>query len=167
MWIFKILVLTLFLSITFSLISELVVKNSPIAVAFIIIVVLIVISIGFDIIGTATASCNVETFLAMASRKLKGAKLAVYFAKNSSFVTAVCCDVIGDICGILSGAAGSSIAVRLIRADGDILVYSIILSAFLAATLITCKAIGKVYAIKNSDKVVIKVARILSVFKKS
>lgn len=167
-WIFKVLVLTLFLALVFSVVSEVVVKNSHVVIAFIILILLIGISIGFDIISTATASCHEDTFHAMASRKIRGAKIAVYFAKNQSRVTSICGDVIGDICGILSGAAGSSIIIKLItNPEGDILIYSIVLSAIIAAATITGKAIAKIYAINNADKVVLRVAKLLSVFKKN
>jgi len=167
MWIFKLLILTLFLSIIFSIVSELIISNSPIAVAFLIIMILIGISIGFDIIATGAASCNVQTFHAQAARKVRGAKTAVYLAKNASRVTSICGDVIGDICGIMSGAAGSSIVIELTKESGDTIVWSIILSAIIAAATITLKAIAKIYAIKNADTVVLRVGKLLSVFKRN
>jgi hypothetical protein len=168
-WMFKVLVMTLFLAIFFSIISEVIVSRSSVAIAYILIFLLVGVNILFDIIGTSAASCNIETFLSMASRKLRGAKLAVYFAKNASRVSSICCDVIGDICGIVSGAAGSSIIIKqLIEGErNEILVYSILLSSLIAAITVSGKALGKSYAIKNSDNIILKVSRILSVFKKN
>lgn len=167
-WIFKLLVLTLFLALIFSIFSELVISHSGVVLAFIILVFLIGVAIGFDIISTAAATCDEESFNAMAARKIKGAKTAVFLAKNRSRVTSICGDVVGDICGILSGAAGSSIIIKLFKsAESDIIIYSIVLSAVIAAVTITGKAVAKIYAINNADKVVMRVAKLLSVFKKN
>ena len=47
-----------------------------------------------------------RVYHAMSSKKIKGAKKAVSFKKNADKVSSFCNDVIGDICGIISGSAG-------------------------------------------------------------
>ncbi len=165
-WFVKALFLTLILSFTFSLISELVIGNAPLAVAYLLIVLLIVIAVVTDMIGTAAAACDIEPFLAMSARKVKGSKMAVRLVKNAEKVSSVCADIIGDICGIVSGACGSAIVVKQF-VDGTSIFVSVLFSAVIAAITVSGKAFGKTYAMTNSNKIIFAVARVLSVFKKN
>lgn len=169
-WVLKILILTFVLSMSFGFAAEVLISASSTIVAMIIVVVIIFISIIADIVGTAAASANVEPFLAMAARKVKGAKRAVWLVKNNEKVSSICNDVIGDICGIISGAAGAAIAVGLFvnGSNGDImsLIGGIIVSAVIATLTVGGKALGKKIAISNNSKIIFFVARMLSVFGK-
>ena len=49
----------------------------------------------------------------MAAHKEKGAKEALKLLRNADRVSSVCNDVVGDICGIVSGATGAVIVARL------------------------------------------------------
>ena len=158
--------MTLILSFTFSLISELVIGNAPLAVAYLLIVLLVVIAVVTDMIGTAAAACDIEPFLAMSARKVKGSKMAVRLVKNAEKVSSVCADIIGDICGIVSGACGSAIVVKQF-VDGTSIFVSVLFSAVIAAITVSGKAFGKTYAMTNSNKIIFAVARVLSVFKKN
>jgi hypothetical protein len=51
----------------------------------------------------------------MSSRKVKGGKIGVKLIKNTSKVSSVCCDVIGDVCGIISGTSGVVIVSLIIK----------------------------------------------------
>ena len=168
-WVFIVLAITLLLSFAFSLASQIVLKNTGLAVAYVTIVLLIIISIIFDVIGVAATSCDIEPFLSMSARKVKGAKMAVSLAKNANKVSSVCADIIGDICGIVSGACGTAIVIiQFANATGfmEILI-GVIFTAVISTLTITGKAISKTYAINNANKVIFTVAKILSVFKKS
>lgn len=165
-WFVKALFLTLILSFLFSLISELVIGNAPLAVAYLLIVLLVVIAVVTDMIGTAAAACDIEPFLAMSARKVKGSKMAVRLVKNAEKVSSVCADIIGDICGIVSGACGSAIVVKQF-VDGTSIFVSVLFSAVIAAITVSGKAFGKTYAMTNSNKIIFAVARVLSVFKKN
>lgn len=165
-WFVKALFLTLILSFIFSLISELVIGNAPLAVAYLLIVLLVVIAVVTDMIGTAAAACDIEPFLAMSARKVKGSKMAVRLVKNAEKVSSVCADIIGDICGIVSGACGSAIVVKQF-VDGTSIFVSVLFSAVIAAITVSGKAFGKTYAMTNSNKIIFAVARVLSVFKKN
>lgn len=165
-WFVKALFLTLILSFIFSLTSELVIGNAPLAVAYLLIVLLVVIAVVTDMIGTAAAACDIEPFLAMSARKVKGSKMAVRLVKNAEKVSSVCADIIGDICGIVSGACGSAIVVKQF-VDGTSIFVSVLFSAVIAAITVSGKAFGKTYAMTNSNKIIFAVARVLSVFKKN
>lgn len=91
-WPVKSLIITLILSSGFNILSELVVANltlKTIFIAYILILVIVLISIIADIIGVAATSCDIQPFLAMAARKVKGAKMAVRIAKNRDVVNSV------------------------------------------------------------------------------
>ena len=167
-WAFIVLLVALILSFAFSLTSQIVLGSTNIATAYAIVVALMLISIIFEIVATAAVTCDVEPFLAMSARKIKGAKMAVRLSKNSVKVSAICSDVIGDVCGIISGAcAAVIIAKQFLDYTGFA---EIIIAAGFAAALATLtlagKVAGKVYATKNANKIVFNVARLLSVFKR-
>ena len=122
-WSVKSLIITLILSSGFKILSDLVVANltlKTIFIAYILKLVIVLISIIADIIGVAATSCDIQPFLAMAARKVKGAKMAVRIAKNRDVVNSVCSDIIGDICGIISGACGAAIITVMAISDSKI-----------------------------------------------
>ena len=87
--------------------------------------------------------------------------------KNASKVSSVCCDVIGDVCGVASGSAGVIIVTILItNYQVNDLLASILTTAIISMLTIGGKAIGKGFAIDKTTKIIYFVSRILSVFKK-
>ncbi len=113
-------------------------------------------------IGTAVTACDIEPFLSMSARKVKGAKMAVKLVKNAEKVSSVCADIIGDICGIVSG--GAIVLMQFVN-NGSIFI-SVLFSAVIAALMVSGKALGKSYAMSKSNKIIFFVAKTLSVFKK-
>ena len=166
MWPLTALVITLIVSFTFSLISELIIGNTGLVIAYFLVFVIILINIVTDMIGTAVAACDIEPFLSMSARKVKGGKMAVRFVKNAEKVSNICCDVIGDICGIISGAASAAILAKQF-VDGTSIFISVLFSAIIAALTVSGKALGKSYAMNNSNKIIFMVAKTLSIFKKN
>ncbi len=166
-WPVKIFILAILLSLSFSIISELALGNASIIVSVLVILTFIAVSILFDMLGLAVASSNIETFTAMASRKIKGSKQAIALNKNADRVSSICADVIGDVCGILSGAAGASILTKIALAShGDfiqILIASSV-SAVIAGLTIFGKASLKRYAIKHSSEITLKFAKFINFF---
>ena len=49
----------------------------------------------------------------MASKKVPGAKQAIWLVKNADAVANFCNDVVGDVAGAVTGAAGATVALRL------------------------------------------------------
>lgn len=166
LWPVKIFILALALSILFGLLSEVLLSKAGLIVSIILIVVLLAISILFDMIGVAFTSCSVEPLYAMASRKVKGSKAAIALVKNADKVSSLCCDVIGDICGILSGAAGASIAgVFILNATSSAaVIISTSVSAVIAALTVFGKAMCKHLAMNKSLFIVCTVGKIVSPF---
>ena len=166
-WPVKVLLLAIFLSFGFSMLSELTLTKANIVVAVIVILVFICIAILFDMLGLAVASCELEPFNAMASRKVKGSKQAIALVKNADKVSSIFADVIGDVCGILSGSAGATIVAKiLLTANGNfmaILVPSLV-SAVIAALTIFGKASLKKYAITHCTGITLKLSKFLNFF---
>ena len=103
----------------------------------------------------------------MNSRKIKGADVAVLFKKNANKVSSFCNDVIGDICGIVSGSLGAMISIYLSSITNINVIYvSLFISSLISSLTVGGKAIGKRYATKNSDQIIFIVAKILYIFKK-
>ena len=130
---------------------------------------IIFISIGilFDIIGTAVLTANEASFHAKSSKKIKGSKEAVHLIKNSSTIASICNDVIGDICGIVSGSVGAMLAINIsTRFNLSTIIVTLLISSIISSLTVGGKAIGKKYAIKNSDSIIFIVAKILNRFKK-
>jgi CBS domain containing-hemolysin-like protein len=164
-WIIKISLLSLIISMVFSTVSEVVISNVNILISFIITILFIAIGVVFDMIGVAVTSADEAPFHAMASRKIHGAKKAISLKKNASKVSSFCNDVIGDICGIVSGSTGAVIALGLSSKLGvSTNLINIVTMGFISALTIGGKAIFKTIAIKNSNQIIFKFAKILSFF---
>ena len=122
----------------------------------------------FDIIGVSATCADIEVFHAMASKKIRGGKVGVKLIKNASKVASICCDVIGDICGIISGSAGVTIVALIIKLSNiNPIIISLIVTAMISSLTIGGKALGKNVAINKSNEVITIVAKILSIFSKT
>ena len=167
-WIIKAFLMTFFIAIIFSSISNVIVDNCDSLILLILLALLfIVIGIVFDIIGTAVLSANESTFHAKSTKKINGSKEGVYLIKNSNMIASVCNDVIGDICGIVSGSVGAMIGIYIsLRFNVSSILSTLIVSSIISSLTVGGKAIGKTIAIKNADSIIFTVAKILSKFKK-
>ena len=166
-WIITVTVLAFIISIGMSLFSESVLDDVELMVAIVITLLFVILGIIFDIVGVSVTSGNIKVFNSMSSKKVKGAHVAVKLIKNASKVSSVCCDVIGDVCGVASGSAGVISATILItNYQVNALLASILTTAIISMLTIGGKAIGKGFAIDKSTKIIYFVSRILSVFKK-
>lgn len=168
LWPLKALVITLVLAAAVNAASELVLDDSQWWLATILTIVILFIGVIFDMIGTAATACDEGPFMSMASRKVKGGKLAVKLAKKRDVVSSVCCDIVGDICGIVSGVCAASIVADLLIPDGSnsSFWWKVLIYAVISTLTITLKAVGKGLAVKKANGIVYGVAKILSIFRK-
>ena len=164
-WPLKAFVLSLTLSFAVNAGSELVLEDAQLWLAIVLTLVILALGVGFDMIGTSATSCEVGPFLAMASRKVKGAKTAVKLAKNCDVVSSVCCDVVGDICGVVSGVCAATIAVTVTQANNNFWL-SVLIYALISTATISLKALGKGVAVNKANTILFGVAKVLSVFSK-
>ena len=164
-WILIVFLLTFILSILFSTVSNVIAMSCNNIVLFIVLVLTISFGILFDLIGTAAITGNEATFHALNSKKIKGAKQGLAIVKNSNKISSFCNDIVGDICGIISGSIGAIWAISLSTTFSiNNTIVSIVLAAFISAFTVGGKAIFKVVAIKNADNIILVVSKFLSIF---
>ena len=102
----------------------------------------------------------------MASKKIKEAKTALMLIKNKDKVSSIFCDVIGDVCGVITGSTGAAIIAGIVLLSHiNTLLVSLIIMGLLSTLTITGKAIGKNIAMRNSTSIIRTVAKIISIFK--
>ncbi|WP_027308270.1 hypothetical protein [Caloramator sp. ALD01] len=162
-WIVLIIIWTFIISASISFVSNSLLSGVGIFFAFFVLVSIILIGIIFDIIGVAVTAAEEAPFHSLASRKVIGAKTAVKLIRNADKVSNFCNDVIGDICGVVSGAAGAIIISKLISKgiSNNQTVLSLIVSATIASLTVGGKAIGKNFAMTQSNNIVFKTAWII------
>ena len=166
-WIRTILIMSFTISFGLSFVAQSTIPNLNLFFGIVVTLLFIGIGIMFDIVGVSVTGADEAVFHSMNSRKVKGAGVAVKFKKNADKVSSFCCDVIGDICGIISGAAGTTIALQLSSVTGiDVLWTSLLVAAIIASLTIGGKAIGKSFAINKSDIILYSFAKIVSNFYK-
>ena len=163
----RMFIMTFALAVVFTVITQTVLSGGSLWISFILLFALIGTSIIFDVIGTSAASCDIQPFISKAARKDKSAKVAVRLLKNAEKVSSFCNDVVGDICGIVSGGCAGAI-IMSITTEGttEQIIINIVLSSIVSALTVGGKAIGKLTAIRSSEKIITMVAKVMGVFKK-
>ncbi len=160
-WTLTITVVSFFISTILTIASSNVLKEADIITAFLVIFLIILVNIIFDIIGTAVTAADETPFHAMASRKLYAAKQSIKLIRNADKVSNVCNDVVGDICGIISGAAGAYIVIRIVGDKEALTFTELVVTGLITAFTVGGKALGKTIAISNSNYIIYKVSVIL------
>lgn len=167
LWIIKIFIISFVISGALSIVSETATSELNVWFAILILLVFIFIGIIFDIIGVSVTTANPSVFNSMAAKKVKGAKTALWCTANAATVSNFCNDVIGDIAGIVSGSMGAVVSMSLSSIlHLPLLVVTVVVTGLISALTISGKALGKGIAMKNNDKIVFFISKILSVFKK-
>lgn len=164
-WVIFISITTFILSLTFSFISNTAISKLSIVMGLIVLILVIAIGVLFDLIGVAVTVGNEEDFHAQASKKIKGAKTSIKMIRNSAKVSNFCADVIGDICGVLSGAISAMIALKLTENYGMSSSLQFIFSALVASVTVGGKAATKQIAKQHSTAIVTFVSKIVNLDK--
>lgn len=164
-WNLIVFILSFSLALVFSFLTNKLSNNASNIIMILLILLVIAIGIIFDMIGVAVLTAKESTFHAMSSKKIKGAKKATKLIKNNVRVASFCNDIIGDVCGIVSGGLGAVLAISMSKYI-DVTLATIITSAIISALTVTGKAIFKTVAVKKADKILFLSAKILSIFGK-
>lgn len=166
-WSSKISVLTFGMAFVFALISTLFQEGSGLLLSLIIVLVFIMIGIIGDTIGLAAATSKERHFHAMAAKKVKGAKEAGYIAKKAPVYSSFFNDVVGDIAGIVSGAASTAVVFQLAKliqtSEGSVvfIFVSVLLTSIIAAFTVGGKAICKTVAIYHSTPIILFTGKVI------
>ena len=161
-WPLRVFLLAVALSAVLSFFSSTALEGSGCVIALIVLVVFIVLGIAFDMVGVAVTAADPRPFHSMAAHKEKGGKEAVKLLSKANQVSSFCNDVVGDICGIVSGSTAAVIVVELQRNfNTTTVLISIGVTALISGITIGGKALGKTVAINDCTTVVYRVARIM------
>ena len=164
-WAVQVCCISVVLSGALSFASGEVLEGAGLALAFAVLAAFIVLGIVFDIIGVAVTAADEKPFHSMAAHRTPGAKEALGLIRQASKVSSFCNDVVGDICGIISGSTAAVIVVRLQSAFSlRSALISLAVTALVSGLTIGGKAMGKAFAIDKSTAVLQLVGRALHLF---
>lgn len=163
-WIIKITLLAFVISFVFSSISENVIPNVNIFIGILLVIIFIAIGVVFDMIGIAVTSADEKPFHSMSAQKIRGANVAVMFIKNADKVSSFCNDVIGDICGVVSGTAGAAIVYRIFSGKAQYGWIEAAVGGLIAALTVGGKAFAKRFGMNNSNFIIYHVGLFFSFF---
>lgn len=155
--------LTFFLTIVVALIAYLWIETIPFLLAILILFIIISIGVIADMIGVAAVAAEKESFHAKAAKKVFGAKKGLFLVKHANRVTSFMNDIVGDICGILSGSLGTVIVIRIAsnwqapKSWLDLLILSLI-----ASITVGGKSFLKSYGLHKANEIILVVGKILA-----
>jgi len=166
-WVLGVTFISFVISASLSIISSNLLERLHNSLAFFVLLFIILIGIIFDIIGIAVTSAEEAPFHAMASRKYYGARQSILLIRNANKVSSICNDVVGDISGVISGTASALIALNITTGKSVLLssLITVIITGLVAAMTIGGKALGKTFAIENSNYIIYKVGIVLAFFR--
>ncbi len=168
-------IFTFLLTVLVALFSYSWIRSIPFIPAILILLIIIFIGVISDMVGIAAAAAEEKPFHAKAAKKVFGAKKGLFLVKNANRVSNFMCDIIGDICGIISGSLGTIIVIKIAsnwelpKSWIDLFVLSLI-----ASLTVGGKSFLKSYGIKKANEIILFAGKILasplllkSVFKKT
>ena len=165
-WIALIFLVTVLISALMSFVSSNLLEGAGLILSFVVLICIVLTGILFDIIGVAVTAADEVPFHAMASRKVPEAEDALRLIRNAGRVSSFCNDVIGDICGVISGSAAViSARVLLLSKSGSEIFITLLLSAVVSGVTVGGKACGKSLAMNSSTAVVRTAAKVLCFFR--
>lgn len=167
-WIVRIILITFLLAFGMSAVAESIQHTVPIYLAILVLLIFIGLGIFFDIVGIAIASAEEKPFIAMTAKKVRGADSSLMLLKKADQMSNICNDVVGDVCGIVSGATGAYIALWFAQyaASGSQLLIAITVSSIIASLTVGGKAIGKRIALAKRRQIVHAAGKAISLFGK-
>ena len=93
-WVLTVVILSFALSVVMSVLTSLFVDSAGLLVALLALIVLISIGVITDVIGTAVTSADEQPFIAMASKRIRGAKQALQLIRKAERVSSLLNDVV-------------------------------------------------------------------------
>ncbi|MCI9085970.1 MAG: hypothetical protein HFE51_06090 [Clostridia bacterium] len=165
-WTVIVTLLSFILSVFFSFLTSVAMKSLTVFFAFILLLVIIAVNIIFDMVGTAVQSAEEKPFHSLAARRVAGARESISVIRHAPQLANMCCDVIGDIAGIISGATTALIVAELVQMfQLKGMLPSLILTGLVGALTIGGKAMSKGISMQNGNYIVFIVGRLMYFFK--
>lgn len=164
-WAIQVFFISVALSAVLTLASDQALDGAGLPLAFGVLAGFILLGILFDIIGVAVTAADEKPFHSMAARRTPGAREALGLIRKAEKVSSFCNDVVGDICGIISGSTAAVIVTQIQQALSlRSVAISLAITAVVSGLTIGGKAVGKAVAIENSTAVLQLVGRFLHLF---
>jgi len=162
-WIATIFGTTIAISAAMSFLSGELLSAGGMAVSFAVLLAIVLLGIVFDIIGVSVTAADEKPFHSMAAKKMPEAMVALRMLRRAERVSSFCNDVVGDICGVISGSASAVIATRAVvnMRPGAAQIIQLLMSAFVAALTVGGKAFGKSIAMNNSTQIIHTAAKMI------
>lgn len=159
------------LAIGITLISDILLKDSNLLLSFLTLIAIVVIGTIADILAVSIMAAASEKgpFNAMASRKMYGARQAIFILKHAGKYSTFFADVIGDILGYLSGFAGAVVVARIVIMDNWLSTHdriiAVIVAAMTSALIVGSKSIGKNIALLHRIRIVMLIGIVITFLK--
>lgn len=164
LWAVGVTIISFVLSISILFISTgLFEKISPFF-SFLVVLLIVLLGVVFDIIGVAVTAADEKPFHSMASKKYSGAKQAIKLIRNADKVASICNDVVGDICGVVSGTAGAAIVYRIFSGNAGSGFIEATVGGIIAAVTVGGKAFAKKFGMNNSNFIIYRVGTLFALF---
>jgi hypothetical protein len=114
-----------------------------------------------DGLGVASARAKEGPLLSMASRRIIGAREALWFVRNAAKVSSVCNDVLGDVAATISGALAVAVSFSVQAAYPDIswLLATSAAVGVASALSVGGKALFKPVALKYAESMILFLGR--------
>lgn len=153
-WAFKALILSVSFSILFGMFSQSLFPKLPWFLSVLIIFFFIFIAVLFDMIGVSFTTLSKNDLNGLFGQNKDFFNTLSRLYENKDKISSFCGDIVGDICGILSGAGGVSLVFNMNIQDANVkFITTCIVSSIIAGLTIFGKAIMKGYAVQNCKKV--------------
>ena len=161
---FKMGFLTFFIAILVTLLSSGLSEFVALYGAILILLVVVTVGVVFDLIGVAATAAIMPPLNAKAAKKVFGARKALFLVKRADEVASFCCDIVGDICGTVSGALAAVIVLRIAK-------YGFVLNknfleigvlALVASLTVGGKAYGKIIGITRANDIMFFIGKMLA-----
>ena len=145
--------------------SSLALNRVHAVIAILVVLLLVAVGVVFDILGTSVTAAELPPLNSMAAKKVPGARQAIWLVRNADAVANFCNDVVGDVAGAVTGAAGATVALRLslILQGGPWVqqLLSLVIIGVISGLTVGGKAAGKTVAIEQATAVVMAAGRII------
>ena len=153
---------TFALAVVVSLLSGSVLRGTTIILATVVLAAIVLVGIVSDVIGLAVAKADPAPLNAMAAKRTPGARQALRLVRNAPRVATVFNDLVGDISGTVSGAAGAAIVFRVAveRPGFDEAVWAVVMVGVIAAVTVGGKAIGKTIALDGAERITFQMGKV-------
>lgn len=139
-----------------------VIRHLSLIIAFPLLFLIILAGVIFDIIGVAVAVADETPFNAMAAKKIRGSRQALWLIRHADRVASFTNDIVGDLSATISGAMGAGIIFRVANGLGiPEPLPSIIILGAIAGLTVGGKAAGKAIALRRANDITFRVGRII------